>query len=943
MQFLEELKRRNVIRVGAAYVVAAWLIIQVVETLFPIYDLPDAAVRFVVTALAVGLIPVILLAWALEVTPEGLKWEKNVDRSRSISGQTGKRLDRIIIAALAVAVGFFAFDKFVLSESREAEIAETAREEGRAEAHKARFEQSIAVLPFANRSNLEEDIYFVDGIHDDILTQLARINALAVTSRTSVEQYRGTTLAIKDIAGELDVRTILEGGVQRAGDRVRINVQLIDATNDDHLWAETYVRELTAANIFAVQADIASSVARALAATLMPDEESALAAIPTESMAAYDYYLLGRHHWRQRTKESIELARDYFLQAIEQDPDYVPALSGLADSYTLLTEYGTMRGDVAFPLAQETIDRAIALDDSNSEVWASQGILYQYMQQYGAADPALKKAIELDPKNSQAWTWYSTNLRISGRLTESFEAAKKAYELEPMSTPINNRMAWHYNGYADFARQRQHIERVAQGNEGLRARSAVRIAGTYSAGGDLARAIDGYRSALASDPSDIRALDGVARAYLALGDIREAERWFGEVVSQNPLYRGHKNLHYAREDFASVIALMEDLLQVNAPLRDDFWIVDLFRAHYEVGDIEEARTYLAELLDIFQGRYEVRYWQFNQLEGLAIASFWINFGDEASGEPQRGFELAKQIRDNHAGLYAQGLRHPTLLTSLAVAEGMLGNATAAFGYLDEAVDHGYRDNRFEFNQRAFDSLREDPRFAEIEERISALVAQERSRLDTIELAPYTAPVTRQPVAVARETIERYLGYYTDGNTFVRLFTGPDGQFMGRLGQLPPGPMLMASGVEFYSSAFPNQTGEFFSNDDGVITHFLWKSGTNNTMFKRVPDPPPAVQLSRDSLARFEGVYASDRLGGLKAERTDADTWVAEIYVDDDGTPWVDFDDQPKLELAAISESALRIIGFEGRFEFEFGPEGGAAIGFVMTGDAGNVVFVRQQD
>ena len=370
-QFFQELKRRNVIRVGIAYIAVAWLVLQVAETLLPVYGFTDAAIRNLVAVLGVGLPVALMLAWKFEWTPAGIFKDSDADASTPAARQDNKRLDRFITLILVVAVAFFAVDKFVLDPSRDARNIEAATEMGRAAALlKVLSDKSVAVLPFVNRSPRDDDVYFVDGIHDDILTQLARIGSLVVTSRTSVEQFRGTKMSMKDIGAELGVRAILEGGVQRSGDRVRINVQLINAADDEHLWAETYVRELTAANIFGVQADIASAVAEALRAALLPEEEEALAATPTESMQAYDLYLLGRFHWRKRTKEAIDIARGHFENAIEQDPNYVLALSGLADSYTLLVEYGNMTGEDAYPLAQQAVDQAMAIDDSVSEVWA---------------------------------------------------------------------------------------------------------------------------------------------------------------------------------------------------------------------------------------------------------------------------------------------------------------------------------------------------------------------------------------------------------------------------------------------------------------------------------------------------------------------------------------------------------------------------------------------
>lgn len=255
MSFFSELKRRNVIRVGAAYIVVAWLVIQVAETLFPLFGSGDAPARIVVIVLAIGLAPVLIISWAFEITPEGLKRDSDVDPEFSIAPHTGKKLDRTIMIVLVLALAYFGFDKFVLDPQRDVDITESATragaEQAREEARLGMFsDKSVAVLPFANRSEQKEDEYFTDGMHDELLTRLSRIAALRVISRTSVMHYRDTEKTIPEIARELSVATILEGGVQRSGKQVRINVQLIDARTDQHLWAEIYDRELTAENLF---------------------------------------------------------------------------------------------------------------------------------------------------------------------------------------------------------------------------------------------------------------------------------------------------------------------------------------------------------------------------------------------------------------------------------------------------------------------------------------------------------------------------------------------------------------------------------------------------------------------------------------------------------------------------------------------------------------------
>ncbi len=264
MSLFNEFKRRNVHRVGLAYLAGSWLLIQITETIFPLFGFEDSASRLVVVVLGIGLIPALLFSWVFELTPEGLKKESEIDPGRSITRVTGKKIDRVIMVVLVLALGYFSFDKFILDPIRDRQMAETVAKQARSDARVEFFgDKSVAVLPFVNISEDSDHESFTNGIHDDLVTHLTKIGSIKTISRHSISQYRATTKAIAQIAQELDVATILQGGVQHAGDQVRINVQLIDAASETFLWAETYDRQLTVANIFAIQSEISASIARA--------------------------------------------------------------------------------------------------------------------------------------------------------------------------------------------------------------------------------------------------------------------------------------------------------------------------------------------------------------------------------------------------------------------------------------------------------------------------------------------------------------------------------------------------------------------------------------------------------------------------------------------------------------------------------------------------------
>ncbi len=300
MSFFAELKRRNVFKVAAAYIIVGWLIMQAGEVMGPALNLPGWVNSMLAFFLILGFPLAMVFAWAFEMTPDGIKKEKDIDRTQSITGMTGQKLNHTIIVLMAVALVYFAWDKFVASPASDvdqSQVVTVAEQSGAADGsvEQGPDKKSIAVIPFRNRSANEENAeFFSDGVHDELLTNLSRIAELKVISRTSVMGYRDTTKNLRQIGEELGVANILEGGVQRAGDTVRINVQLIDAATDEHLWAKVYDRQLTAENIFAIQTEIAHAIANALEATLSPGEQEQLAVAPTTNLAAYDSVLMAR-------------------------------------------------------------------------------------------------------------------------------------------------------------------------------------------------------------------------------------------------------------------------------------------------------------------------------------------------------------------------------------------------------------------------------------------------------------------------------------------------------------------------------------------------------------------------------------------------------------------------------------------------------------------------
>src|SRR6202045_2055556 len=320
--FFSELKRRNVYKVGVAYAVVSWLLIQVATQVFPFFEIPNWAVRLAVLLLILGFPVALVLSWAFEITPEGIKRAEDVEADASITSKTGRKLVAITIALGIIAAALLTFQFFGVKLKTAAAPS--------ASAVTAILEKSIAVLPFENLSEEKANAYFAEGVQDEILTRLAKIGDLKVISRTSTEKYKSAPANLREIAQQLGVAHIVEGSVQKANDQVRVNVQLINALTDAHLWADTYDRKLT--DIFAVETDIAKTIADTLQAKLTGSEKVMMAKTPTTNPEAYELYLQGKFFWNKRTAADLRKSIEYFNQAIEKDPGYAPAYAPLAQS-----------------------------------------------------------------------------------------------------------------------------------------------------------------------------------------------------------------------------------------------------------------------------------------------------------------------------------------------------------------------------------------------------------------------------------------------------------------------------------------------------------------------------------------------------------------------------------------------------------------------------------
>lgn len=454
MSFLDELKRRNVIRVATAYVVAAWLVVQVVGTIAPAFGFGVGAVRITVILLTIAFVPVLVLSWVFEITPGGLKREADLAQSPVNARFPGHRLDRIILLLLTAALGYFAFDKFVLDPARDLEQIETARREGQAEAVLESYgENSIAVLPFVNLSSDPEQEYFSDGITEELLNLLARLPDLRVISRTSAFAFKGRSMKIGEIARELGVRYVLEGSVRRSGERLRVTAQLIEADTDRHLWSESYERPL--GDIFAIEDEIAESVLPAIQYQLTGRPPTAIRTDP----AVHALHLQAAHYYLQRTAAGLERAVEYASRALAIDPDYAPALTTLASAYINEVNLARRPREQGYRLATEAIDHALSVAPDYALAHSARAwIAMSYERDYAGAARHFRRARSLAPNSGVVLGNKATLAVTLGRLADARELTERGIELDPVNSV----------GYANRADQLIRLNRPAEAEQAAR-------------------------------------------------------------------------------------------------------------------------------------------------------------------------------------------------------------------------------------------------------------------------------------------------------------------------------------------------------------------------------------------------------------------------------------------------------------------------------------------
>jgi TolB-like protein/Tfp pilus assembly protein PilF len=423
--FLTELKRRNVYKVAVAYAVASWLLIQIATQVFPFFEIPNWAVRLVVLLLIAGFPVALIFSWAFEITPEGIKRESEIEGDKSITHHTGRKIVALTIVLAAIAAGLLAYQLW--GPKRSATAQQSIAIEGSAPIP----EKSVAVLPFENLSDEKSNAYFAEGIQDEILTRLSKIAALKVISRTSTQKYKSAPDNLRDVGKQLGVANILEGSVQKIANVVHVNVQLIRATTDEHLWAESYNRKLD--DVFGVEGEVASAIADQLNAKLSGAEQKAVTERPTQNSAAYDAYLraLSIEHNNYNYDAYVQAERGYEL-AVQLDPNFALAWARLGIMRSFLYFNAIELSKNTAMAVKEAADRAMALAPEAGESWVARGAYrYRVQRDFEGALAAYREAQKRLPNSALVFEYLGFVQRRVGRWAEAETNYKKALELDP--------------------------------------------------------------------------------------------------------------------------------------------------------------------------------------------------------------------------------------------------------------------------------------------------------------------------------------------------------------------------------------------------------------------------------------------------------------------------------------------------------------------------------
>ncbi len=559
-QFITELKRRNVFRVATAYAVSAWLIIQIVATTFPYLNLPDWLITAVIILFIVGFPIAIVVAWVFELTSEGIQKSDDVEITDSVTAATSKKLNRIIISVLSIALVFLLTERIFFAES-------TLIENNDVEF------ASVAVLPFVNMSEDENNEYFSDGLSEELLNVLAKVDDLNVAGRTSSFKFKGQNENLSLIGEELKVNHIIEGSVRKSGNRIRITAQLVKVDDGYHVWSETYDRELTTENIFDIQDEISNAVLGELKVRLL-GEEVITTIEYTQDIEAYNLYLAATQLEKNRDIDELEAALKNYKAAIRLDPGFALAYARLAWVYYLVHEYGNLSLDELLPLMRENIDKAYAIDPNLGKAVLAEAVYYRYTREPEKGLQASDRAIELIPNDPETWIVRRNAIffsSIGDRNREDWiamgEATKRAYELDENNPAYANMYARNLPERGEHEEALEILNRINRlyPEFGPAFATKARIY-SYPPYGELDKAFITVFEQYRNDPEDLTNLTSMLDAAMNI-DFRGMEDFLVQQIQL--LYPGNPNVMPPIAEYYTKNERVTELLDQLGTMKDN--------------------------------------------------------------------------------------------------------------------------------------------------------------------------------------------------------------------------------------------------------------------------------------------------------------------------------------------------------------------------------------
>jgi len=658
MRLIAELKRRNVLRAAFAYAVVWWLLVQVAGLMLDAFDAPGWVFRSFIILLALGFPVALILSWFFEITTDGLIRAEDLPKKQAELRAFRRYLNPIIISMLSAAVILFALDKFGWISHPVGEVLVD-------QSDTTASQSSLAVLPFGNYSNITDNAYFVDGIHDDLLTMLARIESFRVTSRTSVMRYRGSNMSIPEISAELGVDYVLEGAVQRAGEFIRVNAQLIDAASDRHLWAETFDRKLSTENLFAIQSGIARAIASALDAELSNADERLLDSIPTASLEAYESYLLGRQSLLGNSADAYQGAKTHFEKAISLDASFAGAYAGLCQAH--LGWYRINSDIEHFNMAEAACDQALALDAGRAEVHIALGALFRHHGDYQRAENEQRQALASEPRNVEAMIELGLTLALQRKIREAETMLLRAETLQPDHWPVPYALNTFYRLYDD---QPDRYE--------LSAKYAMR--------------------AVELNPKNAAAWNNLGSAYHSLQQYDAAKTAWDKVLELSPTRTAYTNrgLQYFYEGRYADSAEMQLKAIELAPSDHRAW-GRLAESYRVLGD-EETRQdgAYATAIQLAEPMLEINSQDWRT--GSLLATYYVHSGRE---------DDARELIETSLGI---SKRNPEALLYAALAFIAIGENETTLKTLEEMVERDDSYRNYVGHEPDFQVLRGNERY-----------------------------------------------------------------------------------------------------------------------------------------------------------------------------------------------------------------------------------------